>query len=670
MKLKTSLFKKGLITSDIKRFWWVSALYALALFFAMPFNHYMQYINNHNNNPQWLRDSIVRELVFNGGSSQVFLLVVPIAIGALVFRFMQKSRSASLYHSLPLTRAALYFNSVLSAIILFSMPVFLNAIIMLVMNCFSSLSVFYSVALIFIWLGYSMLFGIMFIAMSVFVGMFTGSSIAQLAFVYILNLLPLFLSEFVRINLRGILYGFDTYSNRNFYNDMPMFRMFNMDAYESSQVVITIVYIAVTIALLIGGLYAFKIRRPETSGDIITFKPIRPIFIYGFVSCSTLFGGAYFLGIGNNTFSSAVVGYFISSIISYVVVQMITNKSFKVLHTYKGYLGFALVLVILTLGIRFDVIGYVNKIPESSEVQEIYIGYNIHWFENKDDPDFNRAHYNNSDTQLYIAPKNIENITKLHQYVLDNRSKNGNNQYIAYKLKNGKRIIRKYSIDTINHASVLAPIYESDEYKENRFPILYQEAEDLKYIELNDRRAAKNPFIVSDKAQLESFKTAIRKDIQKLTYQDLITHTQEIITITIIDTKDKNITYALRSNYTNTLDWLKKEGIYEQIIVKPENIESITLQSMNYKYDYNYDSYGKTEKMRSPENVEITDKAIIKEILELLIDASYKDDAYNYMVILKGSSNQHYFDYSMSFDGKISKELQSYLDKLKPLEEE
>ncbi len=668
MKLKTSLFKKGLIISDIKRFWWVSVLYALALFFAMPFNHYMQLINI-NDNSKWFMDSIVRELVFNGGSSQVFLLVVPIAIGALVFRYMQKNRSASLYHSLPLTRAALYFNSLLSAIILFSIPVFLNAIIMLLMNCFSSLSAFYSVAMIFIWLGYSMLFGIMFIAMSVFVGMFTGSSIAQLAFVYILNLLPLFLSEFVRINLRGILYGFDTYSNRNFYNDMPMFRLFNMGSYESSQVVITIVYIAVTIALLIGGLYAFKIRRPETAGDIITFRPIRPVFVYGFVSCSTLFGGAYFLGIGNNTFSFAVLGYFISSIISYVVVQMITNKSFKVLHTYKGYLGFALVLVILTLGIRFDVIGYVNKIPASSEVQEIYIGYNIHWFENKDDPNFIKEKYDYSDTNLYKDPENIENITKLHQYVLDNRSKNGNHQYIAYKLKNGKRIIRKYSIDTINHASVLAPIYESNEYKENRFPILYQEAEDIKYIELNDRRAAKNPLIVSDKTQLEGFKTAIRKDIQALAYQDLILNPHEIITITIIDAKDKSINYALRSDYTNTLNWLKSEGIYEQIIVKPENIESITLQLINYTYVNS--SYGKTISGRSESDiVEITDKAIIKEILDLSIDSSYEDNASNYVVILKGSSNQHYFDYSMSFNGKISKELQSYLDKLKPLEEE
>lgn len=666
MKLKTSLFKKGLIISDIKIFWWVSVLYALALFFVMPFNHYIQYVNNviDGNNTQWFKENISNELQFYGGGSQVFLLVVPVVIGALVFRYMQKNCQASLYHSLPLTRTSLYFTSIASSVILFSMPVLLNTIIMLLMNCFSSLSDFYSVSLIFTWLGYSMLFGIMFIAMSAFVGMFTGSSIAQLAFVYILNLLPLYLSEFVRVNLRGILYGFDTYSNRSFYYNMPMFKAFDMRDLDSSPVVIIIVYIAVTIALLIGGLYAFKIRRPETAGDIITFRPIKPIFIYGFVSCATLFGGAYFLGIGNNTFSYAVLGYFISSIISYIVVQMITNKSFKILHTYKGYLGFALTLTILLLGVHFDVIGYVNKIPNPNEVEETYVGYNLYWYEHKDDPGFNKNQYDSGDTNIYKYPENIENITKLHQYVLDNRSKSGNPQYIAYKLKNGKKIIRKYSIDTISHASALAPIYESVEYKENRFPILYQEAEDIKYIEIDDRRTTKNAFIVSDKAQLESFKTAIRKDIQKLKYQDLIIGSQELVTITTIDNYNRHINYALRANYTNTIDWLKKEGIYDQVIAQAEDIESITLQSDYKKY---YDSYAIEDNTGSPtaDYVEITDKALIKEILDLSINAAYSDRAKGYVVLLKGT-DQRYYDYYMSFEDKVvSPELQSYLDKIR-----
>lgn len=664
MKLKTSLFKKGLIISDIKRFWWVSVLYALALFFVMPFNHYITIINNLNSNSSIdstnrVKEHIANELAFSGGGSQVILLVVPVVIAALVFRFMQKNRQASLYHSLPLTRATLYFSNITSSVILFTIPVLFNTIIMLALNIFSSLSEFYTVPLIFAWLGYTMLFGIMFIAMSAFVGMFTGNSITQLAFVYILNFLPTYLSEFIRVNLRGLLYGFDTYSNYNLYDGMPMIRLFNMRSSKFLAVTI-IVYIVVTIALLIGGLYAFKLRRPETAGDIITFKPVKPIFIYGFVVCVTLFGGAYFLELKNNSLSFLVLGYFLSSLIAYIVVQMLTNKSFKILHTYKGYLGFALVLAIFTIGVHFDVIGYINKIPDTSDVKEVYMSSDSYWIQHKDDVNFDKNRYYYTDTMIYKDPENIENITKLHKYLLDNRTNNGNQKYLVYQLNNGKKIVRKYSIDTLSQASVLSPIYESNEYKQNRFPILYQEAENIKYIEINDRRAGKNyPYIVSDKAQLDNFKVAIRKDIQALTYKDLaVLDNQEIVTINIVDTKEKNITYMLRSSYTNTFDWLKKEGIYDQIIVKSDDIESITIEYYNH-------NYSTEEPTKIPNSVEITDKAIIKELLVLSYNANFEGIS-GYSVILMGKGNQHYYNFSISFDDNISPALKSYLKKINP----
>ncbi|MHB8064878.1 MAG: DUF6449 domain-containing protein [Ruminiclostridium sp.] len=652
MKLKTSLFKKGLIISDLKRFWWISALYTLVLFFAVPFYHYVQKLNTSNDSVEWVKKLIANDLSFKGGINQAFLLIVPVVIGALVFRYIQKSRSASLYHSLPLTRAVLYFNSVLSALILFVAPLLCTTLIMLLLNWFSSLSAFYSSMLIFTWLLYSLLFGIMFIAMSVFVGMFTGSSIAQLAFVYILNLLPMFLVEFVRMSLREILFGFDTYSNVSFYDKMPVTMVFRIGSIDSPTTVI-IVYIAVTIALFIGGLFAFKLRKPETAGDIITFRPIRPVFIYGVTICATLLGGAYFiLSTGRSSFTFIIFGYVISSLISYVIVQMITNKSFKILHTYKGYIGFALVLVVLALGIKFDVIGYVNKVPAPSEVEETYVGQSLYWWENKDNPDFDLKDYDNYNANLYKDTKNIENITKLHKLILDKRSTGGNSQYVAYKLKNGKHIIRRYPIDTDLYTSVLSPIYQSKEYKEGRFPILYQAVNDLKYIDINDERAQKNPFVVSDKAKLEGFKAAITKDIENLSYQDLVSNSrgfQKLLYIDIIDTKERTINYALRSSYTNTLDWLKKEGIYEQIVLQSEDVDSVMLR--------NYD------KSESKE-VEITDKVIIKEILDLSLDADYNDRTMYLSIGFTKSRNSRQFDFPIVYD-KVSPGLKSYLDQIK-----
>lgn len=680
MKSKTSLFKKGLIISDLKRFWWISALYTLALLFIMPLNHYVQKFNTYN--LELLYDSIRRDFLFQNTSSQIFLIVVPFLIGALVFRYIQKSSSASLYHSLPLTRSVLYLNSVISALILFIAPLLFTTLIMLILNCFSFLSAYYTTKLIFLWLLRSLLFGIMFISMTIFVGMFTGSSIAQLAFVYILNILPAFLVEFVRMNLSELLYGFDTYSNSNLYNNLPFLMIFRTSryspGYETLTPTLVIVYILITLALFVGALFAFKLRRPETAGDIITFRPIKPIFIYGTTICVTLLGGAYFMVLNKSSFAFIIFGYFICSLIAYVVVQMITHKSFKILHTYKGYIGFALILVIMSLGIKFDVIGYVNNIPNPSEVEESYVGYNLYWWQNRDNPDFEN-YYDNRTTFVYKDPQNIENVTKLHKLILDNRNDNGNSQYIAYKLKNGKKIIRKYSIDTDLYASGLSPIYKSKEYKDGSYPILNQTVDDLKFIEISDDRLDQNkPFVVSDKAKLESFKKAIIKDIENSSYQDLAASSvpsyrfmnistvisdksteNNINTVKNNKPKENYINYAIRSSYTNTIAWLKNEGIYDEVVVKAENLDSIKLVNYGMRYRNNH---GYIE----PKEVEITDKAIINELLILTMDStdSYNPNGPDYNIEFVQNHSSRGFNFSIDFD-KASPELQSYIDKIK-----
>lgn len=660
MKLKTSLFKKGLIFSDIKRYWWVSVLYALILFFTVPFYHYIQKFNNIDNIKfsKWMQETITKDLSFENGVNHVFLLFVPVIIGALVFRYMQKSRSVSLYHSLPLTRASLYFNSVISSLILFISPLLCTAIIMLLLNGFSYLSAFYSVSLIFTWLLYSLLFGIMFLLMSIFVGMFTGNSLAQLVFVYILNFLPMFLVESIRMNLKEVLFGFYTYSNVDFYNRMPMVMLTNMRLKDLTPGLITI-YILASVALLIGGLYAFKIRKPETAGDIITFKPIKPVFVYGVTVCATLLGGAYFLTMGKATFAYALFGYLISSLISYVIVQIITNRTIKVLHTYKGYLGFALILAIMAICIKFDFIGYINKIPNPADVEETYIGYNIEWWQNKDNPDTDDFKYGDYDTTSYKSSENIENTIKLHRLILGNRSESGNSQYIAYKLKNGKRIIRRYFIDTDLYSSALGPIYESDEYKNGRFPILHQDVNKLKYIEISDERSNKLPFIVSDKKSLEEFKQAVMKDISKLNYQELINDYQRVLIINIIDSNDKQIRYQLRPSYTNTIDWLKQKGIYDQIILNPETVTSVTLEAFTRAVDSDV-AYSK---MQQPKRIEIKDDDVIKEILDISLNFDYQNNSVDCSVTFNQKQNSYMMQ--LGLDGKVSAKLQSYFDKIK-----
>jgi ABC-2 type transport system permease protein len=552
MKSKTSLFKKGIIKSDLKRYWWVSALFALVLIFCLPFAHYMSLISDSStDNTELVKEMIKLDLMFRQGISPIFPLVVPVIIAVLAFRYIQKGRSASFYHSLPLTRTALYLHSFVSALILYVVPLLVTVSLMLVLNWFSFLSAFYTTLLILKWFGFSLLFGILFMSMTIFVGMFTGSSIAQIVFVYILNLLPLFFSEAIKQILYQLLYGFETYSDTVLFDRLPLIMFLDHRLDLMSPAVVT-VYIVSTALLLTCGLVAFKFRRPETAGDIITFVPVKPIFIYGVTLCATLFGGAYFTEISRSSIPFVIFGYFISSLFGYAVVQMITNKTFKILNTYKGYLIYALILIIVGLGVKFDALGYVNKVPDPNQVADVYIGNEIYWWVNKDNKNMSFLNLSSESTTIYKDPENIENIIKLHKLILKERSEHGNKQCISYKLKNGKRIIRSYNIDTDLYAPALGPVYESKEYMEGRFPILHQKADELKYIEIQDN----DTVVISDKEQLESFITAIRKDIGNLSYRELVSNTMEKFFINITDSKGNTLTYSVYPNYKNTLEWV------------------------------------------------------------------------------------------------------------------
>ncbi len=558
MKSKTSLFKKGLILSDLKRYWWVSVIFTIGLLLTMPLAHYMQKynINIDNSNIQYIKEFIARELNFESGISLLFPVVVPVIIAVLAYRYIQKGRQAALYHSLPVTRAGLYFNSFISALILYIVPLLINIFIMGLLNSFSFLSDFYTTGIIFKWFGLSLLFGLLFMSMTIFVGMFTGSSVAQIVFVYILNLLPLFFFEIIRGNLSSLLYGFATYSNTGFYRKLPMTMLFSNSISLTSRMVVG--YIVLTVLLLAGGLIAFKLRRPETAGDIITFRPIRPVFIYGVTFCATLVGGAYFLDISRASIPFAIFGFFLSALIGYVVVQMVTNKTFKVLNTYKGYLGYALVLIIMLLGIKFDIFGYVNKVPATDEVANVYMGYNLYWWENQGSEKISGP--SNDNTTIYKETENIKKITELHKMILENRSKEGSSTYIAYTLKNGKKIVRYYNLDTNLYASALGPIYESKEYKNGRFPILHQEADDIKFIQVHDYASNKQPIVISDKEKLKSFITEIRKDINSFNYEQLASAAEDKLWIDINDNNDRIISYGVNSNYMNTLNWFSNNN--------------------------------------------------------------------------------------------------------------
>ncbi len=656
MKSITSLFKKGIIISDLKRFWWVSALYALALFFATPMMHFMRMFTTSAADMEYIKLNIQDELRYLEGSSAIFLLLAPVIVGTLLFMYMQKSKSASLYHSLPVSRAVLYFNSCISAVILLVLPILFNAFVMFFLNGFTDLADIYSASIIFRWVGLQLLFGLLFLSMTIFTGIFTGNSVAQIVFVYILNFLPYFLVEFVEGNLQSLLYGFRSYSNASFMDNLPMNMLLSIQRNFSASV--TVLFIILTIALFAGGLWAFKKRKPEMAGEVIAFRWVRPIFIFGVTTCVALIGGAYFGSVFNTmTMEFTIFGLFLGSLLAYIIVQMITNKTFKVLNTYKGYLGFALVMVILLLGVRFDIFGYQNKVPAPDSVAEVYFGNNLYYWENRNNPTLAEKDNQN----VFTAQENIKGITAFHKYIVDSRPKDNkyNGNYLIYKLKNGDEIRRYYEYDKSKFEEQLSPVYKSEEYLQNRYPVLKQTSEDIKYIEIRNERVEEKDVIVSDKDMLAELQAAMSKDVLNLSYGDIISNPYDrIVTISIKDKDNKVIEYKYGSSYTNTKEWLEKNGLLEKIMLTTDEIASTKLINYNYKQ-----SGDASQIFSEPKIVQVSDKQIVEELIELSTQNNYDKPNPKYVSVQFETKNDRNYEFAVYYEN-VSADLQKLIDSI------
>ena len=88
MTSKTSLSKeliqKGLFSGNIKRFWWLSALYTIALLLVLPFNHLLLGISAEN---EWAWEGLKRSLELSTGFSEfqiILIYTMPVFLAAIL----------------------------------------------------------------------------------------------------------------------------------------------------------------------------------------------------------------------------------------------------------------------------------------------------------------------------------------------------------------------------------------------------------------------------------------------------------------------------------------------------------------------------------------------------------------------------------------------------------
>lgn len=660
--LSEKLFEKALFFSDLKRFWWLSGLYFVTLLFILPFYFLIQGAFAED---QWQIDALKDTMMLtpNYNDFQILLIyAVPVLLAVLLFKYLHSSRATAAVHSLPVTRNKLFFTHCTAGIILLALPVILTALTLAAVGQADFLREVYSMKDIFLWTGQTLLFIILFFAGAVFVGMFTGNPLTHIAFTYILLALPYGLYDLVRYNLSSLLHGYSSANlYQNFIDSLPPYILLNGGLDNTYFTPARIgEYLLLIAAVFAMALYAYRLRKLEAAGDVIAFTPIKPIFKYGVTICCTLVGGGYFAnvtGLSEGALPWIIFGYFLCSLLGYFIAEGLIQKSVKVWPAYKGYLGYAALLVLALLVVQTDVFGFVQRVPKPEEVTKVFFGSNISaWSALQEDSiktaEEKASYYASLEGPEYFQePGNIENIISLHKLLVhDIHADKGRQIYIVYSLKNGKRMIREYTVNGKEYAPFLKPIYESDEYKEARFPVLRQNPNQVKMLEIaDDSRTSKKPVLITDSKEISQLMGALRKDLARATYEEMLATKSNYPRITVTDLKDKSIDYMIRDSYSSVTGWLKQKGYFEKCILQPEEIEYATLEKSNAAPEDNR------------QRLEIRDPKLIKELLD--INAGYEFTENTIMVEFQTKHNS--FQEFINKDTKVSPELKKYLEKLR-----
>lgn len=205
-------------------------------------------------------------------------------------------------------------------------------------------------------------------------------------------------------------------------------------------------------------LLLYRTRKSEMTGSTVAFPWATPIFKYGVAFCTAVSLGQflyYFLfgqyrSSGSDSLPGTILCMAAAGLVGYFAAEMLIKKSFRVFRAgAKGAAIVAGVLVLLGIGMSFDLTGYEKHVPDESEIESVYYTFSGMTNVTTDDAD------------------TIRRLTAAHQAIVKNRNEQARiadawdadtlsqsdhddiehfSLRLTYYLKDGSQLSRSYSL--------------------------------------------------------------------------------------------------------------------------------------------------------------------------------------------------------------------------------
>lgn len=619
MQSKTSLIKREILKTIFRSVGWVTIVYFLGLFFAIPLDIIM---NTSVEQRQYLAiDNLFKH---NFQLQFILSLSVPVILSVFLFRFTQVKQYSDLMHSLPLKRESIFHQYALTGIMLLILPVLLIALVVLALYQPFNLQDFYSVGEIIKWAGTTLLFNILLYMAGVSVGMLTGLSAVQGVLTYIFLLLPVSLIILVSINLPFYLFGFPDqyYMASKFEKFSPLISITQMNE-RTPSIVETAVYLILIVCLYVLGLQIYKRRKMEAVSHSLVFPITKPIFKYGVTFCSMLLGGGYF-GQMQNGMGWIIAGYVFGALIGYSAAEMVLQKSWRVTIHVKGLMVYTAVMAAVFILFQFDLTQYEKSIPLSNEIERVHFSDTFYLYSEAD-----------SEEPLYLEEyENIDLVRRFHEKLVNDKHRHSqaagrDSVFIVYELKTGEKLIRNYSISKKEYKPFLKLIYESDEYKMATNEIYQVSADETSKITITPFGPVTKRAVIIDKKELKEAVEILTEEVDAASYEELQGDIEPFADIEIYYNDSKKAYMTWNPSYTRFEEWLEEKSLLKDAKVNSEDISyALAAKSedidINFAAGYSYEEVfeGMTD---SKSSIKITDKEQIESILRNS-NGSYEGD--------------------------------------------
>lgn len=573
MNLKTSFFNKSVIRSDFKRLWWVSVIDALMIFISFTFI----YINRIKSLVNYLPETsgyIDSEIFRVGEGSIVFACMIPVALAALLFAYLNSSKSASCMHGLPVKRGTFFFSHMFSGIVLLTIPVIVNVLIFLLYRFDADIAASFRISHIFIWAGIYMIYTLLTFSAAAAVSMLAGNSISAIVMTYVIAILPACIEFFIYYFLGQQIYGYSGEVNE--YVTMWLY-VTPHDLYIKPMNIVK--YLCFAIAFVAAAYWLYKTRNLENNSEVVAFPKLRPVFIYGAAAAFGAMGYSYFNEMWNTSNIFMLIPF---GVIGIFAAHMLVQKTLNLRGGIKPAVIFCIGVCILNILFSVDITGYEKRIPATETIESaVFDNYANNMVHYSYTSSGREVKYENKREEL-TSLQDIDNVKQLHESCIKERRKledteSGFRFEITYNLKNGKKMRRCYVADYELDKALLKPIIETDAVRHNYFPILKDDGRKMEYAEIYNNETGMVLGQYRDENVLGRIYEALRYDTAHTTYENFADRSGEISCVNIDfkvpakyedgtdvafrDLPIQSETYYIRKDYAKTRELLQSLNI-------------------------------------------------------------------------------------------------------------